>query len=233
MSVETHRVLLGTCGWKHQAWNNDFYSEDLPEEWQLGFYSNEFPVVYVPASDWIDVAESDMHQLEEWTEDVSETFRFILEVPEHVLKDEALFATAINKAKLLGDFCLGLVLQVSPDFSADTQFLQNQLKLAMAVAPVCIDSGGEALSSDIEQFLKDQKIKYVWNGEEENTQGSVSASLSFSRVSGENLDMAGLRRIVEICLADSNEHCTSVLCLDGEPPSLEQLRNADTILNLL
>jgi uncharacterized protein YecE (DUF72 family) len=228
MSVETHRVLMGTCGWKHQAWLNDFYSEDLPEEWQLGFYSNEFPVVYVPASDWIDVTD-----IAEWTEDVSDSFRFILEVPENVLKDEEYFVTAISKAKTLGEFCLGLVFQLTPELCDDIQLIQKRLDVAQAVAPVCIEKCGTPFTTEFEQFLQKQNITEVWNGQEEKNKGATCGSLSISRILGNKLDMAGLRKVVEVCLSESSEDCISVLCLEGEPPSLEQLRNADTILNLL
>ena len=96
MSVDTHRVVMGTCGWKHKEWLDNFYSDDLPEDWQLGFYSNEFPVVYVPSTQWID--ESDISG---WSEDVAETFRFVLEISEDVLNDENKFNYALNKAKSL------------------------------------------------------------------------------------------------------------------------------------
>ena len=228
MSVETHRVLMGTCGWKHQAWNNDFYSEDLPEEWQLGFYSNEFPVVYVPASDWLD--EDD---IAEWTEDVSDSFRFILEIPENVLKDEEKFVAAINKAKSLGDFCLGLVFQLTPELYGDIQLIKKRLDEAQAVAPVCIDKCGTPFTSEFEQFLQKQNINEVWNGQEEKNKSVSRGPLSISRILGDKLEMSALRKVVEVCLSESSEDCVSVLCLDGEPPSLEQLRNADTILNLL
>ena len=72
MSIDTHRVAIGACGWLHQDWIGDFYPDDLPEDWYLGYYANEFSVVYIPASVWINEAD-----LSDWCEDVSETFRFI------------------------------------------------------------------------------------------------------------------------------------------------------------
>ena len=228
MSVETHRVLMGTSGWRHQAWINDFYSEDLPEEWQLGFYSNEFPVVYVPASDWLDDSN-----IAEWTEDVADSFRFILEISENNIKDEALFIVAINKAKSLGGFCLGLVFQLTPGLRDDIQLVQKRLGVAQTFAPVCVDMCGTPFTTEFEQLLQEQRISEVWNGEEEKNKSLTCDSLSVSRVSGDKLDMAGLRKVIEVCLSESSEGCISVLCLEGEPPSIEQLRNADTILNLL
>jgi len=227
MSVETHRVLMGACGWKHQAWLDDFYTEDLPEEWQLGFYSNEFPVVYVPAAEWIDL------DVEEWTEDISDSFRFILEVSSDVLNDEHRFSTALKKANSLGEFCLGLVFQVNQNLQDDIQLFQKCLGKAQEVAPVCIDKCGTELSKEFKNILIEQNIAEIWNGEPQEGESLNRGSLAVSRISGDNLAMADLRKVIEGCLAVSTDKRTSVLCIDGKPPSLELLRNADIILNLL
>ena len=228
MSVETHRVLMGTCGWSHAAWLNDFYSEDLPEDWQLGFYSNEFPVVYVPAADWVDVAD-----LSEWTEDVSDSFRFVLEISTDVLENELLFITALEKAKTLDNFCLGLVLQLSPNLCNDSNLLEQRLSLAQPVALVCVDTKGFPVTDELVQFLSKHDIANVWHNKSNEKDYFQRGALAISRVSSDELDMASLRKVVEHCLSVSNENCVSVLCFDGEPPSLELLRNADIILNLL
>lgn len=228
MSVETHRVLMGTCGWNHQAWLNDFYSEDLPEDWQLGFYSNEFPVVYVPTADWLDVTD-----LSEWTEDVSDSFRFILEISGDVLNDDLRFTAALEKVKTLDDFCLGLVFQLTPSICKDTVLFQQRVDLAQAIVPVCVEMHGITRTDELNAILLKQNISEVWDGESDEKEKFKRGSLAISHVSGNELDMASLRKVVEHCLSVSSEDCISVLCLDGAPPSLEMLRNADIILNLL
>lgn len=228
MSVETHRVLMGACGWNHQAWLNDFYSEDLPEDWQLGFYSNEFPVVYVPAADWLDVTD-----LSEWTEDVSDSFRFILEISGEVLNDELRFSAALEKVKTLDDFCLGLVFQLTPSICNNTDLFQQRVDLAQAIAPVCVEMRGITLTDELNSILLKQNISEVWDGESDEKENFKRGSLAISHVSGDELDMASLRKVIEHCLSVSSEDCISVLCLDGAPPSLEMLRSADVILNLL
>lgn len=233
MSVETHRVLMGACGWKHQAWLNDFYSEDLPEDWQLGFYSNEFPVVYVPAADWLDVANLDIEDLSEWKEDVSESFRFILEISGEVLDDESRFLTAIENVKSLGESCLGVVFLLSPNICNDSELFKQRLELAQAIAPVCVDKQGIVISKEITDVLLNTKVSEVWHGKSDEKENYQRGALAISHISADELDMAGLRKAIEHCLDVSNEERVSVLCLDGEPPSLELLRNADIILNLL
>ena len=228
MSVETHRVLIGSCGWKHSSWLDDFYSEDLPEDWQLGFYSNEFPVVYVPMADWIN--EDD---ISEWAEDVADSFRFILEISADILNDESRFAIALDNAKELGDLCLGLVFQLNSTISNDISLLKENITLGQAIAPVCVDSYGISLNDEIGKILLKHNVSEVWNGESESYDASKNGSLFVSRVSSESLDMKALRKVIEGCLAASSDDCTSVLCLDGDPPSLELIRNADILLNLL
>ena len=229
MSVETHRVLLGACGWKHQGWLNNYYSEELPEDWQLGFYSNEFPVVYVPAADWLDVSD-----LAEWAEDVSDSFRFILEIPEHTLENKQYFIKALEKAKTLDEFCLGLVLKLPLSLRDDTALFQQRLEMAQAVTHVCVDKGGAALTAEFKAMLVKHHVAEVWDGTlQENEDSLNGGSLAMTHISGEELDMHALRKIIEVCLSVSNENCISVLCLDGDPPSLESLRNAGIILDLL
>ena len=233
MSVETHRVLIGACGWKHAAWLDEFYSDDLPEDWQLGFYSNEFPVVYVSSTDWLDADDFD-----DWVEDVSDSFSFILEIPPSVLTNGDTFASVLTKIKSLNEHCLGVVLSLEQSVCDDTQLFTDSLVQLQGLTSVCVERGSVNISAEIQSILVKQNISVAWDGQckEDDTAESLGlarGNLSVSRVSSENLDMPTLRKVLEICLASSNEERTSVLCIDGEPPSLEIMRNADILLNLL
>lgn len=241
MSVETHRVLMGACGWKHSAWLNDFYDEDLPEDWRLGFYSNEFPVVYVPAVAWL---VDEVIDLSQWTEDVSDSFRFILELPADTLNDAAAFNAALTKAKSLGEFCLGLVLVVNQALCDDFALLQSCIEKAKTVSMVCIDSQNVVLTEQLNDLVIENDISNVWlakppeygaeAGELMKFSATSGANFALARVQGQNLAMPELRKVLEVCLSMSNEKCAAVLIFDGEePPSIEMMRNADTLLNLL
>ncbi|MFK5913260.1 MAG: hypothetical protein QM484_02720 [Woeseiaceae bacterium] len=221
MSVETHRILIGSCGWKHPEWLDSFYSDDLPDDWQLGFYSNEFPVVYVETEDWL---HSDVLQ---WTEDVSDSFRFILEISSNILLNDKLFAEAINKAKSLEDLCLGFVIQVEDNI--EISHLEKKITLAQEVAPVCVDSMDDFLS----KWFIEKQLSTVWDGVSELGETLALGQLAVTRISGQDFDMPKLRYVIEGCLSASDESRISVLFIDGKPPSLELLRNADIILNLL
>ena len=227
MSVETHRVLIGACGWKHAAWLDEFYSDDLPEDWHLGFYSNEFPVVYVSASDWIDETN-----LDEWIEDISDDFRFILQVPAEALNNESTFASLLTNIKKLGEHCLGIVFELNQSICDDSNLLDTCLTQAQAISSVCVERNGLLLSDECKALLNEKNVAEVGDGITETLEVKGS-HLAITHISSENLDMTMLRTALEICLKVSNDDCVSVLCIDGEPPSLEVLRNADILLNLL
>ncbi len=72
---------MGAYGWLHQHWLNSFYPEDLPQDWRLGYYSNEFNTVMVPAAYW-----QNMHlgECEDWVDEVHADFHFFIECHEQM-----------------------------------------------------------------------------------------------------------------------------------------------------
>jgi uncharacterized protein YecE (DUF72 family) len=69
------RLRVGAVGWDHAHWLETYYPHDLPVEWRLGFYANEFPAVLVPQNQW----REQWQQLADWAEDVPDEFRFYLQ----------------------------------------------------------------------------------------------------------------------------------------------------------
>lgn len=69
------RLRFGTVGWRHPDWAGSYYPEDLPEEWQLGYYANELSAVLLPASVW---RAASTQQLADWAGDVHAGFLFYL-----------------------------------------------------------------------------------------------------------------------------------------------------------
>jgi hypothetical protein len=80
--------------WDHAAWPGDFYPQDLPQEWRLTYYANEFQGVLVPAERWQAADEATLH---EWVDDVHESFRFYIE-----LRQSESMQEEQSKAALLG-----------------------------------------------------------------------------------------------------------------------------------
>lgn len=71
-------VLVGIKGWQYENWQGQYYPEDLPEDWQLDFYSNQFYCTLIPQNQWLNWTEEDIEEIAETLE--GESFYFTLEV---------------------------------------------------------------------------------------------------------------------------------------------------------
>jgi len=67
---------VAAYGWLDEAWAAS-YPEDMPLEWRLDYYANEFRSVVVPGGHWQERAEE---ALQEWVEEAHERFTFYWEL---------------------------------------------------------------------------------------------------------------------------------------------------------
>jgi len=97
-------VFVAAYGWEHPGWSGSYYPEDLPDDWRLDFYANEFRAVVVPAARWrADAAEAAVA----WYEDTPAGFNFFLEVP----SEEAARSRMEAAVAVLGPKVAGLLLR--------------------------------------------------------------------------------------------------------------------------
>lgn len=84
---EERSLLIGCVGWRHPAWQVSYYPDDLPEDWQLGFYANDCGCVLLSPADLqaLDVAE-----LEDALDDLPDDFVFLLDQQQQLLSDDYL-----------------------------------------------------------------------------------------------------------------------------------------------
>ncbi|WP_319380036.1 hypothetical protein [Thiomicrorhabdus sp.] len=99
-------LTLGAKGWQHPAWEKTFYPEDMPEEWQLDYYANEFRALLIPYEIWL---RWDENQLEEIEEALEVPFACCFEAPLSI-EDEALRQLE-TVAGVLGDRAYGVLLR--------------------------------------------------------------------------------------------------------------------------
>ncbi len=71
-------IQLAVRGWQHPHWCGSFYPDDLPDDWQLTYYSNEFDAVLVPAEFW---HSARLRQSIDWCAQVPAEFSFYVEWP--------------------------------------------------------------------------------------------------------------------------------------------------------
>ncbi len=69
-------VLPLRTGWEPGAGDRTFYPDDLPSDWQLGYFANEFRGVLLSAATWQAAGEGAART---WVNDTPDRFRFYLE----------------------------------------------------------------------------------------------------------------------------------------------------------
>ncbi|MDG6777422.1 hypothetical protein QCB44_01760 [Thiomicrorhabdus sp. zzn3] len=74
-----NNLQIGTFGWQHADWLGTFYPEDLPQDWELDYYSNAFRVVLLPQAQWRQWGEE---EIEDALDAVEGDFSFFLALSE-------------------------------------------------------------------------------------------------------------------------------------------------------
>lgn len=105
------RLLLGWCGWPHPAWLGDYFPDDLPEDWQLAYFSNDADALYLNQTQW---QSMDCDEMEQAVDDLPEHFRFYLRA--------AVSDVAHPLIGVLGPHLGGLLLDQVPTDAAGLPF---------------------------------------------------------------------------------------------------------------
>jgi len=196
-------VDIAAYGWEHPQWSGTFYPEDMPEDWRLDFYCNEFRAIVIPAQKW---SEGDRSRMQEWASGLGEDTRVYLELP----PDRP--ACGIREAiTSLGGRVAGLVGRTPPALPRDIG------------APVGIwgrQPGGAGSG-----------IGWCWP-EEGGIPRCTGEALASAWLDSGPTEPMHLRRIIEALAAGGREH-RAVLVVDGRPPSLKLMRDACVLVDLL
>ncbi len=235
MELSEHVVLIGACGWQHKGWSGAFYPEDLPEEWQLGYYGNEFQVVIVPANYWA----TEPGTFEEWLQESDESLQMICEWPVAGASQ-----AQINEARLgiaaVSDRVVSILIsidsQVSEPELAIYKALAGKYPLSFDVAPDLDPKQRDGLLSWLAENFAGCDYGVCWRAEQAHKQDLALGSVSVTRISGEpsgEIAPKVLREILEAMMAVSSKGRSLVLIVDGEPPSMQLLTNTGIILDLL
>lgn len=71
-------VTVGAYGWSPADWGEQFYPDDLPEDWRATYYANAFQSVLLPQAVW--QAQCDDDALTEILEELPEGFKCVFEL---------------------------------------------------------------------------------------------------------------------------------------------------------
>jgi len=235
--VSEHVVMIGACGWQHPEWTGEFYPDDLPEEWLLGYYGNEYPVVMVPAEYWAQGEET----IEEWLEESDESLRFLAQWPDSSSPDSSKSDSSISEEqkqqartglKIVSEQVSGILIPISGEVSAADW---DEYKSLAKQYPLSFDLGNEPDATSramLKEHFTDQPYNICWYGNAQNGDDIQSGSIGVCRLSGE-IEPKDLRVIMENMVKSSSDKRSLILIVDGQPPAMQLLTNAGIILDLL
>ena len=191
-------------GWEYPEWLDSFFPDDLPEDWRLSYFSNEFSAVLVPQDYWI---EADADQLATWADGVNEDFRFFLEV--------------VSPVEL--SVCEKLTLSLTPNFGgivlsqrlAGTDFEEKLSAVEQLTGKVIIMTEvniGEPLP-----FLV--------------SNANLRIALSITDV--DQPDLKVRRTFFERLQERLQPDAEVLLCISGNPPDIESIRQLRQLARLM
>jgi hypothetical protein len=205
----SRQLLIAARGWDHDAWMGSLYPEDLPWEWRLPYYANEFRAVLVPFGSWVAApAETALR----WRNETHANFRFFLELP-----------AGTAPAKDLSRFRrLGGIIAV-PLASPSTVASDKPLTSLIADAA---NSGREFRVGIQEELVSVDALAY-WT-----TRRAIEERFAATRLEPAPT-LRALRRQITNFLSYAADCTLAVMILDGQPPDLSTLRQAQQIGELL
>ena len=207
-------IETGSVGWRHEGWNDSYYPEDLPEEWQFEFYTHLFRFVVLPSNEWKNASSEDVAQ---WIEEGGEEFRFFLLIDTADMGRQQT-EKLLQVGSLLSDRLSGIVV------------MQDQAGLSESVlielgrhSRVFIDS-----DSPVAANLSAAGITACWRPERK-TEHAVVAILT--RQQSENTRR--LREYIELFLKQAGEDKELYLVFSGNPPAIQAMQDAQVIGQML
>lgn len=238
MSQRDYRILIGTAGWQHPQWINDgFYPDDLPEDWYLSFYANEFPMVLVPDEQWEEAATAEQI-VAEILEQATPGFKCVFELDlsgDGILQEKLLMRLAALEQ--IQEFLSGLLILADIDalesesFSDEFIALKNRFNLCLELK----NSPTESELPNIRTFCEHHSVSLCWKGEGEAIVPDAS-TLWVARCDSQQ-DKKSLMQQLKLLIGWQlklesllREH---VLILDGAPPQIEAARNANIMLDIM
>lgn len=221
-----HRLLIGCRDWEPHAWEESFYPDDLPPEWRLSYYANQFRVVLVPAERLFSPDADPEH----WCTESDEGFRFICETPLG-LDTRAAARAFLDRIAPFGGRCIGIRFLVSADLLNRVAELDVILAEWVRYYPVSVDLRS-APSEAVDRLLRAHDCSLCWHGPPQ-APAPNRGHLALTVLEAPLADLRALREVVEACLSASTLECTAAFIVDAQPSNVATAEQAGTVADLL
>jgi hypothetical protein len=224
MAYSAPEIYVGARGWQFDDWDNGFYPDDLPTDWRFSFYSNEFQAVLVPYSY---MGRYSPEEWGEWAEDTSNDFAFYVEVAQ-----DASWERVQPYLSILGEQLRGVVVVIERQPDLDT--LASLIQHLKSVAPISIMRIGSAVSDrDMKTLQSCYEVNECWDGGDQAPAWAYGGAGILLRAEQDQNTPDMLRQAIEKGLGYAGNCDVIALIFDGDPPATNDMRNAQTITELL
>ena len=227
-------LLIGAKGWDHHEWENTFYPDDLPKDWRLTYYANEFRAVLVPQDTWLAIEQNEINQ---WFEETGEQFIFFFEVGSKKVTQETLseyqkkLAALLNALQGFENRVGGILVKVvEPDQeSAVLTAISNVLNRFS----IAVDFVATVPAIARRKMLAQWQANACWHGAE-SLNDTSTGKLALGMVDSQQIkSMRQLKTVLVEFIHYASQKPACALFFSGNPPSIELMRNAIVIDNLL
>lgn len=234
VSQRDYRILMGTTSWRHGEWANEvFYPEDLPEDWYLSFYSNEFPVVLVTNDLWQN--EADITQLlEEVEEQATEGFKIVFECDWSTADN---IESRVEKLESIKEWVGGILIRAKRD-DFDLPEFRQQVASLKSRFQICIELNNgntQGKNEIVKNFCDEHSISVCWNGEGDPIVPNDS-TFWISRCDSDQdkkTTIQQLKTVIAEMLKRETQSREHIIFIDGSPPNVEVVRNAMIMIDLM
>ncbi len=219
-----NEVLIGACcDWRHPDWLGPFYPEDMPPEWQIAYYANNYRALGLTQGLWQEAAT-----LAELVEETPDHFYFFPVVQQAEVMNvgwETHFTTLSGK--------LGAVIIEPPQslLDDDDRFAEYCANRWQGV-PWVLSVKQERLSARQLQIVQGHGVSLCWHGDGEPVWGH--GGLAVTRLEGGSAwDLPQLRRCAQPVIDAWRADKLTAVIFSGNPPHLKNMDNLSVILSLL
>jgi Protein of unknown function DUF72 len=211
-------LLVAARGWMHPGWRGAFYPPDLPDEWRLDYYANEFRGVLVPFETLRDSSAEDIAL---WRESVGPGFWFALE-----LRATAGVAALLAKCTPLAGRIAAILLRRAGNASFSPASLDSDLRTLRTIA-VAVDAPAD--DPALLEMLARRGAGLYWPAPSAHAPRGGSAIGRLQR----NSNLQALRAQIEEFLSYAAGCPHALLVAEGASPDVELMRQAKAIGELL
>jgi hypothetical protein len=139
-------IAIAARGWQGSEWDH-FYPDDMPAEWRLDYYANEFFAVVVPYQEWSQAADEVVLG---WMQQVAEEFRFYWELPPEALAVRSRLQRLLREGEFAAHWG-GVVDFAATAPLAQSPFSEERLTLLLLLQPMALRPLRQAMEGAMAQ----------------------------------------------------------------------------------